>query len=154
MVPYFLQAQLAKGDYCSVEDLADRWDTPEKARQESPKELKYEAGDNNYDDASSKLAAMRLYQAVKMAKSFTPGSPAHGTGLTGASGPDIDPLCDRQQLESQFTLSFGFKPQLIDQGSDSLLKKQFRFCQRGEVGYLQIKQIVSFLPDSDERPLK
>jgi hypothetical protein len=53
MVPYFIQAQLARGDYCSVEDLADRWDTPEKARQESPKELKYEPGDNSYDDASA-----------------------------------------------------------------------------------------------------
>jgi hypothetical protein len=154
MVPYFIQAQLARGDYCSVEDLADRWDTPEVARRESPKQLKYEPGDNNYDDASSSLAAMRLYQAVKMAKSYTPGSPGHTGGPAGASGPDIDPLCDRQQLESQFTLSFGFKPQLIDQGSDSLLKRQFRSCQRGEIGYLHVKQIVSFLPDSDERPQK
>jgi hypothetical protein len=53
MVPYFIQAQLARGDYCSVEDLADRWDTPEVARQESPKELKYEPGYNSYDGASS-----------------------------------------------------------------------------------------------------
>ena len=154
MVPYFIQASLAQGHYLSVEDIADRWDTPEQARQLGPKELKFEAGQNDYDDATSKLAAMKLYQAVKMAKSFTPTSPSRIVGSSGTSGPDIDPLCDRQQLESQFSLAFGFKPQLIDQGSDSILKRQFRFCQKGEVGYLHTKQIVSFLPDTEERPQK
>ena len=154
MVPYFIQSALAKGDYLSVEDLDDRWDTPELARQTGPKELKFDIGENGYTEASSKLAAMKLYQADKMAKSYTPSSPSRMGGSSGTFGSDIDPLCDRQQLESQFTLAFGFKPQLIDQGSDSVLKRQFRFCQKGEIGYLQTKQIVSFLPDCEERPQK
>ena len=36
MVPYFFQAQFSEGKYFSVEDVADRWNTPEDARQQAP----------------------------------------------------------------------------------------------------------------------
>ena len=47
MVPYFIQAQLAEGKYFSVEDVADRWNTPEEARQLGPAELKFQDGEND-----------------------------------------------------------------------------------------------------------
>ena len=46
------------------------------------------------------------------------------------------------------------KPSLEDQGSDSLLRRQFSFCRKGEVGFIQVKHIVSCLPDIEERQSK
>ena len=45
-------------------------------------------------------------------------------------------------------------PRLEDQGSDALLKKQFKLCAQGEVGWIASKYIISALPDQDERPIK
>ena len=46
------------------------------------------------------------------------------------------------------------KPQLEYQKSDSFLKKQFKYCARGEIGYFAPKHIVSALPEEGERPTK
>ncbi len=40
------------------------------------------------------------------------------------------------------------------QGSDSFLKKQFKYCAKGEIGYFAPKHIVSALPEEGERPTK
>ena len=40
------------------------------------------------------------------------------------------------------------------QGSDSFLKKQFRCCAKGEIGYFAPKHIISALPEEGERPTK
>ena len=68
MVPYYIQQQLASDGYVTIEDLADRWDTPESARQKAPEELNFQPGSNGFTDTSSKFVAMRLYQAAKLAK--------------------------------------------------------------------------------------
>ena len=41
-VPYMIQSTLAKEGYVSLEDLADRWDTPDKARKNGLRELGFE----------------------------------------------------------------------------------------------------------------
>ena len=46
------------------------------------------------------------------------------------------------------------KPRLEYQGSDSFLKKQFRYCAKGEIGYFAPKHIISALPEEGERPTK
>ena len=38
--------------------------------------------------------------------------------------------------------------------SDSFLKKQFRYCAKGEIGYFAPKHIISALPEEGERPTK
>ena len=76
MVPYFIQAALAKEGYVTVEDLADRWNTPEDARQKAPKELNLEPGSNHYDAASTRFPAMPRYQAARMAKTPSSTAPA------------------------------------------------------------------------------
>ena len=163
MVPYFIQAQFSEGKYFSVEDVADRWNTPEDARQQAPAELKFRDGENDYDSKESKLAAMRLYQAIKMAKLATqgPGSPSSTSGLDVGRGMpggmvslSSDSSCERSHLELQFMALYRVKPSLEDQGSDSLLRRQFSFCKRGEVGFIQVKHIVSYLPELDERQNK
>jgi len=164
MVPYFIQAQFAEGKYFSVEDVADRWSTPEEARQQGPAELKFKDGENDYDPKESKLAAMKLYQAVRMAKLATQGapSPSSTSGLDlgrGAPGSQLvslssDSSCERFNLELQFMALYRVRPSLEDQGSDSFLRRQFAYCRRGEVGFIQVKHIVSCLPELDERQNK
>ena len=39
-------------------------------------------------------------------------------------------------------------------GSEAFLKRQYRFCSKGEIGHIQVKHIISALPEEGERPLK
>lgn len=43
---------------------------------------------------------------------------------------------------------------LESQGSDALLKRQHRFIARGEIGFIQVKHLISALPEEGERPTK
>ena len=57
-------------------------------------------------------------------------------------------------MELQFQALHKVKPSLEDQGSESFMRRQFAFCKKGEVGFIQVKHIVSYLPDLDERQNK
>ena len=46
------------------------------------------------------------------------------------------------------------RPKLEYQGSDSLLKRQFRYIAKGELGFIQVNHLVSALPGEGERPTK
>ena len=100
---------------------------------------------------------MRLYQAVKLAKQ-TGGSAAALCAETlpmSSSKLSLDMACDRIQLEVQYQLKTkGQKPPMEEQGSDTFLKKQFRHCMKGEVGFFTSRQIIALLPETDERPIK
>ena len=82
VIPYYIQDQLGDAGYITVEDLADRWDKAEEARTAGPKELKFEANSNDYTPELTKLCAMRLYQAVKLAKQSGGSSVAFGADTT------------------------------------------------------------------------
>jgi hypothetical protein len=156
-LPYMVQHNFSEDEYRSMEDIADRWNTADLARQDGPKELGFEPTKNGYDDKSSKLVAMKLYQVVKAAKlatSGTPSSPGGPSQMPLALNGGLEVPCDRQQLEAIFLQMTGQKPSLEDQGSDSLLRKQYRFCMRGEVGFIHTRHLVSHLPEVDERPFK
>ena len=56
--------------YVTVEDLGDRWNTPEDARAQGPRDLEFQDGENNFNQASSRFTAMRLLQAFRAAKSM------------------------------------------------------------------------------------
>ena len=158
VVPYYIQAQLGDADYVTVEDLADRWDKAEEARTNGPKELKFEANSNDYTPEFSRLCAMRLYQAVKLAKQTGGSSAALGADIAAPishSKLSIDMACDRAQLEAQYQHKTKCqKPNMEDQGSDTFLKKQFRYCMKGEIGFFTSRQIISLLPETEERPIK
>ena len=71
------------------------------------------------------------------------------------TGFNLDALCDRVALEKDWVNQTGQpKPRLEYQGSDSFLKKQFRYCAKGEIGYFAPKHIISALPEEGERPTK
>ena len=69
-IPWIIQAQMAEDGYVTMEDLACRWISAEKAREEGPKDLKFRDGENGFDKSNSDFSAMRLYQAVVQARSL------------------------------------------------------------------------------------
>ena len=158
-IPYSVQAVLAQEGYVTLEDIADRWDDPTAARTNGPRALGFEPGANGFTDQSSAFTAMRLFQATKAAKDmtknlYTPRScVTPGQGSSERSG--LEALCDRQQLLTEWVKETGLpKPKLEAQGSDALLKTQFRFCSKGELGFINAKYIVSALPELEEKPFK
>ncbi|OLP73667.1 hypothetical protein AK812_SmicGene47020 [Symbiodinium microadriaticum] len=76
-----------------------------------------------------------------------------GQGSSECSG--LEALGDRQQLLTEWVEETGLpRPKLEAQGSDALLKTQFRFCSKGELGFINAKYIVSALPELEEKPFK
>ena len=157
-IPWQVQAKLARDGYVTMEDLADRWDTPENARNHSPQELEFQRN-AHITEAQEKFVAMRIYQCVRHAKSVVLNQPSASAGplsqpkstLAGA----MDSLCDRKQLLKNWDDLVKLpRPKLEFQGSDAYLRKQWKYCSQGEIGWFQIKHIISALPEMDERPIK
>lgn len=156
-IPWQVMAALARGGYTTMEDLADRWDTPATARAQSPGELGFSQG-AHVTAAQEAFIAMRIYQCVRKAKEVVESKTG---GLSEASSPGklptsfLDTLCDRKQLLKNWDDVIKLpRPKLEFQGSDSYLKKQWKYCSQGEIGWFQIKYVVSALPEMDERPIK
>ena len=67
----------------------------------------------------------------------------------------LDAVCDRKQILVDWDRCTQLpRPKLTHQGSDSFLKKRFKLCAHGEVGFFPMKNIISALPDADEKPTK
>ena len=156
-IPWIVQAKMGEQGYTTLEDLPDRWDTAEQARTQGPAELEFTAGTNDFTQAITDFTAMRLYQAVKAAKSMA-SSPGAGTMITpslgkpAASAAGLEGVVGRRTMEETYMKAFSCpRPK---QGSDSLLKRQFRYIAKGELGFIQVKRLVSALPEEGERPTK
>ena len=128
------------------------------ARQQGRRELGFEADHNGVTAASSGFAAMKLFQVVRAAKEMIQTHPS--VLATPGPGPSrplslTEVLCERPQLEKEFSAKWGIpKPQYRDQGSDALLRRQYKFCSKGEIGFIHSKYIISALPEEGERPIK
>ena len=159
--PYWVMAQMAQAGYTTMEDLADRWDTPALARQHAARDLNFTNNDHGWTNELRELISMRMYQCVRLAKETV------GETITGlARGPDhpalpigkttgLDAICDRKQILVDWDrLANQPRPKLTYQGSDNFLKKQFKLCVHGEIGFFLTKHIISALPDTDEKPVK
>ena len=158
-IPWVVQARLAQDGYVTVEDLGDRWTPPEGANTQGPRDLQFEDGQNGFNANTSRFTAMRLLQAVRVAKSvfqtnLQMGRPT-ATEPPGIRKGPLDTLCDRRILEEAYATAYKcLKPKLETQGSDAYLKRQFRHIAAGELGHIQSKHIVGALPEDGERPIK
>jgi len=88
-LPYSVQSKLAEGGYVTIEDLGDRWDTPEKARAEGPRALDFEAGNHGFTSESTAFTAMKLYQVVRGAQQM---SRSQATGSKRSAQPQYNLL--------------------------------------------------------------
>ena len=159
-IPWWIQGELARQGYTTVEDLADRWDSPEEARNHGPRELDFTEGNHGFTAQSTAFTAMRLLQAVRAARMLAtiPGT-AHTQGAlprsTTPGGSPLEISLDRRTLEETYMKTYKVsRPRLESQGSDALLKRQHRFIARGEIGFIQVKHLISALPEEGERPTK
>ena len=151
-IPWAAQAALGASGYVTVEDLADRWDTP-AARENGPQDLGFRDGENGFNVQTLAFTAMRLLQAVRVAASLVWGGNQgdHPAGQAGPTKAPLEVLCDRRQLEDAYVAIHGTpKPRLEFQESDGYLKKQRRLIAKGELGYIPAKHIVSALPEEGD----
>ena len=141
-IPWLIQAALGTSGYVTVEDLADRWNTPA-------------AGDNGsrtWDSRMERMGSTPRPRPSRRCASFRQfgWQPTWSGGATKVTTP-LQVLCDRRQLEDAYVATHGTpKPRLEFQGSDGHLKKQWRMIAKGELGYIPAKHIVSALPEEGE----
>ena len=163
-IPYVIMAQMADDGYVGIEDLADRWATVERARADVAADLLFRPQDRGgiFAQPQTDFVSMRFSQCVRQAQAMLrQGHVGGGPPIAGVDAPapvkqgSLGALCDRRQLLGQWTQIVQLShPRLEDQGSDALLKKQFRLCSQGEIGWIHSKHIISALPEPDERPIK
>ena len=77
-IPWFIQATLSDEGFVSMEDLATRWDSPDRARETAPGELGFAPNNHHYTDVTSRLVAARMFQVVHAAQRSM-GVGAHAT---------------------------------------------------------------------------
>ena len=159
-IPWIIQGEMGRQGYTTVGDLADRWNSPEEARLNGPRDLDFEEGQHGFTARITEFTAMRLLQAVRTARQMTTTPGGHQVaGLQSrgmaSMGSTLEATMDRRSLEEAYMKTFAQnRPKLEHQGSDALLKRQCRFVNRGELGFIQVKHIVSALPEEGERPTK
>ena len=78
-IPWFIQATLSDEGFVSMEDLATRWDSPDRARETAPGELGFAPNNHHYTDVTSRLIAARMFQVVHAAQRSDPGHTRPGT---------------------------------------------------------------------------
>ena len=85
-IPWFIQATLSDEGFVSMEDLATRWDSPDRARETAPGELGFAPNNHRYTDVTSRLIAARMFQVVHAAQRSM-GVGAHATAGPGPHTP-------------------------------------------------------------------
>ena len=83
-IPWATHTALGASGYVTVEDLADRWNTPTAARENGPRNLGFQDGENGFNAQTSAFTAMRLLQAVRVAGNLVRGGDQGGW----QGGPD------------------------------------------------------------------
>ena len=71
-ISWVVQAALGASGYVTVEDLADRWNTPAAARENGLRDLVFQ--DDGFNAQTSAFTAMRLLQAVRVAAQLSRAS--------------------------------------------------------------------------------
>ena len=114
VVPYIIQHRLGEDGYVTIEDLADRWDTPQIARTNGPAELGFRDGDNGFDAKQSSYASMKLYQVVRAAKDLLQGTPSSpsASGTTIGRGMPLTRCCVKGPSSKRSTWPSGMSPNL------------------------------------------
>ena len=115
-------------------------------------ELGFAPNSHHYTDVTSRLIAARMFQVVHAAQRSM-GVGAHATSgpgphTPGDTAPNLTVSCERGQLERVWEEKTKLtKPKLALQGSDQLMKRQFKLCAGGEIGFIPMKYLVSALPE-------
>ena len=136
-------------------------DTPALARQHAARDLQFVNDDHGWTAELRALISMKMFQCVRLAKETIGETPTglnlgrDHPALPAGKATGLDTVCDRRQILIEWDrMAQQPRPKLTYQGSDNFLKKQFKLCALGEIGFFQTKNIISALPDTDEKPIK
>ena len=131
------------------------------ARQHAARDLQFVNDDHGWTAELRALISMKLFQCVRLAKEAIGETPTglnlgrDHPALPAGKATGLDTVCDRRQILIDWDrMAQQPRPKLTYQGSDNFLKKQFKLCALGEIGFFQTKNIISALPDTDEKPIK
>ena len=161
-LPYHAIAEFTKKRYRNLEDLADRFETPEKARMNTKKALKVEAGHDGITEDDMEWLEMRMYQVVAEAKDQQKKHPEVGTmARPDAGSSDKNPVSvgmnkyDRKDLEKEYETAWGVKaPSIRRQCRMDTIEKQYKKCSDNEVGCLHSKYIIPHIQEDGEKPFE
>ena len=107
-IPWFIQATLSDEGFVSMsmEDLATRWDSPDRARETAPGELGFAPNNHHYTDVTSRLIAARMFQVVHAAqRSMGMGRMQHRD--PGRTRPGTLPRISRSRANGDSWRGFG-----------------------------------------------
>ena len=99
-IPWFIQATLSDEGFVSMEDLATRWDSPDRARETAPGELGFAPNNHHYMDVTSRLIAARMFQVVHAAQRSMQRDPGH-------TRPGTPPRISRSRANGDSWRGFG-----------------------------------------------
>ena len=167
-LPYSCMANFAKKRYTSLEDTADRFDTPEKARDQTRTTMSLEVPrDINQEDLN--YMEVKMYQVVKQAKLDHKQHPEVGSSTAEAThGGRPAPLggnleesslmskADRHDLQKAYLAAWGVPcPGIAKQCKLETIERQYAKCAKGDVGSMHSKHVIPHVAESpDEKPLE
>ena len=150
-VPYLIQHRLGSENYVTVEDLADRWDSAQVARQQGPRELGFEADHNGFTAASSGFAAMKLFQVVRAAKEMIQTHPS--VLATPGPGPSRPLSLTEVLCVNVPNLRRNFQPNGASQNHNTGTRGVMLSCV-ASTSFAAKARLVSFTPSTSSVPFR
>ena len=169
-LPYSCMANFAQRRYTTLEDAADRFDTPEKAR-DATKGIMGIQVPQDLQEEDLKYMEVKMYQVVKEAKQQQKEHPEIGTITSNGGdypigsfrGPtylgadkeaSVMTKHDRTDLQKSYLTAWGVPcPGIGKQCKMETIERQYLKCSKGDVGSMQSKFVLPHVPESpDEKP--
>ena len=154
-VPYGIIANFAELNYTSLVEFVEYFPNKEDLKANAPGELDFRTGTNNYDEAMTKRAAIRLaipWDLEKMTKH------TRDAAMTAHGSEQIKLLDNDATLGHVETLwaadHGGIKPDLDKQGNDTLLGTLLKQLSAGPVPVREEKHLVCNLDENLGKVLK
>ena len=136
-VPYYIIANIADEGFCTIADLADIYDTTDKARTEAPADYKFRPDDTTdaYTKGTARWAATRLGQAIADAKQIRKDrlTAINEQGTTNLA--NVVPSQARESLERIYEVQEGHLPRLKHQGNAQFLGYMYKEISHGRLGW-------------------
>ena len=154
-VPYYIVSKMAEDGFTSLGDLADRWVTEAKCREQSPSQLGFESETEGWKEVIITRTCMRLGQAVRKAKNMTAEQdPDNRSYVSSSAKQQILLPGTRDNLLEIYKAKTGVRLPLEKQPSKLYLEAQLKLCSSGEIGYFPLTKIVPYITETHRQPTK
>lgn len=157
---YSIMADYAARSLTSLEDISDRFDSPELAKNHL-NQTGFVVGHNGITDSDVATQAIKIKQLTRAAQNESQVHPEIGSMSPRAVRPNEQTSrlsesitleeTDRKDIEAAYRTCWGTAcPGIRHQVVLSTLKVQYGKCQKGFVGSMHSKYIIPHCPESGE----